>query len=174
VRSVKQELEAYLRRRFPNGQFPSDAPLFTMLYDEEERPIPTREMRRWITEALERVGVRCPGSTPLSLRLTADKQALAKRAPLAAVQEVMRHEDINMTKNIGSPRPPTSSGQIHHEGPWLNWFPDRSIAAHDVKQGLLRGADARRIRGKDMQRGTDLSGLPNGHAGPKACLFGFG
>ena len=145
-----------------------------MLYDEEERPIPTREMRRWITEALERVGGRCPGSTPLSLRLTADKQALAKQASLAAVQEVMRYENIKMTKNIGSPRPPSSSGQIHHEGPWLNRFPDRSIAAHNVKQGLLRGADARRIRGEDMQRGTHLSGLLNGHVDPKACLFGFG
>jgi hypothetical protein len=171
---VKQELEAYLWRRFPNGQFPSDAHLFTMLYDEEERPIPTREMRRWMTEALERVGVRCPGSIPLSLWLTVDKQALAKQAPLAAVQEVMWHEKIKMTKNIGSPRPPTSSDQIHHEGPWLNRFPDRSIAAHDVKQRLLRGADARRIRGEDMQRGTDLSGLLNGHADPKACLLGFG
>ena len=111
---------------------------------------------------------------PLSLRLTADKQVLAKQASLAAVQEVMRHEDIKVTKNIGSPRPPTSSGQIHHEGLWLNRFPGRSIAAYKVKQGFLCGADARRIWGEDRQRGTDLSGLLNGHANPKACLFGFG
>ncbi len=100
VTNVKQELETYLLRRFPNGQFPSDAPLSTTVYDEEERPIPTREMRRRITTALQRVGVRRPGITPLSLRLTAGKQALAKQAPLAAVQEMMRHEDIKTTKRL--------------------------------------------------------------------------
>lgn len=97
---VKQELETYLLRRFPDGQFSPNAPLFTTDYDEEERPIPTREMRRRITTALQRVGVRRPGITPLSLRLTAGKQALAKQAPLAAVQEMMRHEDIKTTKRL--------------------------------------------------------------------------
>lgn len=97
---VKEELDTYLLRRFPNGQFPPDAPLFTTVYGEEERPIPTREMRRRITDALQRVGVRRPGITPLSLRLTAGKQALAKQAPLAAVREMMRHEDIKTTKRL--------------------------------------------------------------------------
>lgn len=50
-------------------------------------------MRRRITAALKRVGVRRPGITPLSLLVTAGKQALAKQAPLATVQNMMRHED---------------------------------------------------------------------------------
>ncbi|MGC4098044.1 MAG: tyrosine-type recombinase/integrase [Nitrospira sp.] len=98
--NVKEELEAYLLRRFPNGRFPPDAPLFTTVHNNEERPIPTREMRRRITAALQRVGVRRPGITPLSLRLTAGKQALAKQAPLRAVKEMMRHEDIKTTKRL--------------------------------------------------------------------------
>lgn len=100
VRPLKEELDRYLRRRYPDGVFPPDAPLFTTYYDEEERPIPLRELRRRIGAALKRAKIARAGITPLSLRHTAGKQALAKQAPLSAVQEMMRHESITTTKRL--------------------------------------------------------------------------
>ena len=100
VASLKEDLDAYLRRRYREGQYPAEAPLFTTFYDEEERPMPPREMRRRISAALRRAGLKRPGITPLSLRHTAGKQALVKRAPLRAVQSMLRHEDIRTTKRL--------------------------------------------------------------------------
>lgn len=100
VRSLYEDVTAYLRRRYPTGPFPLDKPLFTTYYDEEERPMPPREMRRRITAAYQRAGIDRNGITPLSLRQTAGKQALAKRAPLSAVQTMMRHESIKTTKRL--------------------------------------------------------------------------
>lgn len=100
VRSLYEDVTAYLRRRYPSGPFPLDKPLFTTYYDEEERPMPPREMRRRITAAYQRAGIDRNGITPLSLRQTAGKQALAKRAPLSAVQAMMRHESIKTTKRL--------------------------------------------------------------------------
>lgn len=100
VRSLYEDVTAYLRRRYPTGPFPLDKPLFTTYYDEEERPMPPREMRRRITAAYQRAGIDRNGITPLSLRQTAGKQALAKRAPLSAVQAMMRHESIKTTRRL--------------------------------------------------------------------------
>jgi site-specific recombinase XerD len=100
VRSLYDDLKAYLRRRYPQGPFPAADPLFTTYYDEEARPMPPREMRRRITAAYQRAGIHRSGITPLSLRQTAGKQALAKRAPLSAVQAMMRHENIKTTKRL--------------------------------------------------------------------------
>jgi integrase len=100
VKPIKDEIDAYLLWRYPNGIFPPDAPLFTVYADDEERRIPTREMRRRIANALKRAQITRPGITPLSLRHTAGKQALAKNAPLPAVQEMMRHEDIKTTRRL--------------------------------------------------------------------------
>lgn len=100
VRSLYNDLKAYLRRRYPQGPFPAGDPLFTTYYDEEARPMPPREMRRRITAAYQHAGIHRNGITPLSLRQTAGKQALAKRAPLSAVQAMMRHESIKTTKRL--------------------------------------------------------------------------
>lgn len=100
VASLKQDLDAYLRRRYPGGAYPPDAPLFTTYTDDEARPMPPREMRRRITAALRRAGINRPGITPLSLRHTAGKQALAKKAPPVAVQEMLRHEQLRTTKRL--------------------------------------------------------------------------
>ena len=64
-------------------------------------------------------------------------------------------------------------GQVHHKRAALNWFPHRSITAHDVKQRFLRGVDARGIRGEYVQGATDPSGLLDGHADRKTSLFSF-
>jgi len=74
---------------------------------------------------------------------------------------------------IGRPQESPSPGQIHHEGPGLNRFPNRGIAAHDLKQRFFRRADSRGIWGEDVQAGTDPSGLLDGHADPKTFLLGF-
>ena len=100
VKPLQDEIDAYLLRRYPDGIFPPDAPLFTVSTDDEERRIPTREMRRRITNALKRAHITRVGITPLSLRHTAGKQALAKKAPLPAVQEMMRHESIKTTRRL--------------------------------------------------------------------------
>lgn len=100
VASLKQDLDDYLRRRYPSGAYPPDAPLFTTYTDDDERPMPPREMRRRITAALRRAGIKRPGITPLSLRQTAGKQALAKKAPPVAVQEMLRHEHLRTTKRL--------------------------------------------------------------------------
>lgn len=100
MKPLKDEIDAYLLRRYPDGIFPPDSPLFTVSTDDEERRIPTREMRRRITNALKRAHITRAGITPLSLRHTAGKQALAKKAPLPAVQEMMRHESIKTTRRL--------------------------------------------------------------------------
>lgn len=100
VRSLYDDLKAYLRRRYPTGPFPAGDPFFTTYYDDEIRPMPPREMRRRITMAYQRAGIHREGITPLSLRQTAGKQALAKRAPLSAVQAMLRHESIQTTKRL--------------------------------------------------------------------------
>ena len=100
VKPLKEELDEYLRRRYPDGRIPEEAPLFTVYTDEEERRMPTREMRRRIANALKRAQITRAGITPLSLRHTAGKQALAKRAPLTAVQDMMRHESITTTRRL--------------------------------------------------------------------------
>lgn len=100
VSSLKKQVEAYLRHRYRTGIYPPNKPLFTTFHDEEERPMPPREMRRRITAALRRAGIKRPGITPLALRHTAGKQALAKRAPIKAIQAMLRHEDIRTTKRL--------------------------------------------------------------------------
>lgn len=100
VHSLYDDLKAYLRRRYPTGPFPAGDPLFITYYDDEIRPMPPREMRRRITTAYQRAGIHREGITPLSLRQTAGKQALAKRAPLSAVQAMLRHESIQTTRRL--------------------------------------------------------------------------
>ncbi len=93
-------LQTYLAARERRTPLQPDAPLFTTIIDGDEHAMTPHRMRRRIHLAYERAGIPTKFFSALSLRHTAAMQALLKKAPLSAVQALMRHEDIATTKNF--------------------------------------------------------------------------
>lgn len=91
-------VQDYLAHRRQGRFLPPKAPLFPTLVDDEERPMSAHDMRRRIRRVYVRAGISTKQFSLLSLRHTAAMHALLKKAPLSAVQSLMRHEDIKTTQ----------------------------------------------------------------------------
>lgn len=100
VQSLKTEIDAYFNLRFKGKPIPPETPFFVTIRGGHECPLPPRQMRRLITDALRCAGIKRPGITPLSLRHTAGKEAHRQKSKPEAIQAMLRHEDIRTTQRL--------------------------------------------------------------------------
>lgn len=92
---VMETLEAYWRYRLSRQ---AHEPLFATAYVVPARPLSVRAIRERIRLAFRRAGLADPGLVPHSLRHTAATLALEGRAPLHAVQHMLRHRSLATTE----------------------------------------------------------------------------
>lgn len=92
---VKSALNAYLATR-PHA-IPHD-PLFVTHDRRGTRRLSVVEIRRRVVFALQRANLKRHSISSLSLRHTAAIQAIRHRAPMPAVQRLMRHESLRTTQ----------------------------------------------------------------------------